>query len=167
MAGSEPFPLTPPERYITDIATSEEIQSVVQTRLKATLLGGLRSFDWERVRQGLSPDFLGRFPDRQDGLAIDDDRLAVRRYESGGPDVLDTDAFIATLIAHVGSWVSVERASWSAFEFLLEPTRTRAFARAHLQLAGPDSTGRRSVIDATLAVQLVGSGWRGVGDPPS
>ena len=155
VAGGEPFLVTAPERYITDIAASEEIQSVVQTRVKATLLGGLRRFDWEQVRQGLSPDFLGRFPDLQDGYAIDDNLLSVRRYESGGLDVLDTDRFIETLIAHVGSWVSVERASWNVFEFLLEPTRTRAFARVHLQLAGPDSTGRRSVIDATLAVQFV------------
>ena len=153
--GSESFPLTPPERYITDIATSEDVQSVVQNSVKATLLSGLRSFDWERVRQGLSPDFLGRFPVLQDGRAIDDDLLTIRRYESGGLDVLDTDRFVETLRAHVGSWVSVERASWDVFEFLLEPTRTRAFARVHLQLGGPDRTGRRSVIDATLAVQFV------------
>ena len=153
-ASSEPFPLTPPERYVTDIAASEEAHSVVQKSVKATLLGGLRSFDWERVRQGLSPDFRGRFPDPQDGHALDDDLLMVRRYEPGGLDVLDTDRFVETLLAHVGSWVSVERASWHTFEFLLEPTRTRAFARVHLQLGGREA-GRRSVIDATLAVQVV------------
>lgn len=155
VADSEPFPLTPPESYITDIATSEDIQSVVQNSVKATFLVGLRSFDWGRVRQGLSPDFLGRFPDLQDGRAIDDNRLTVRRYEPGGLDVLDADGFIETLITHVGSWVAVERVSWNAFEFLLEPTRTRAFARVHLQLAGPDAAGLRSVIDATLAIQFV------------
>ena len=154
-AGGEPFPLASPERYVTDIAISEETHAVVQRSVEATLLSGLRRFDWERVRQGLTADFTGRFPAPGDGRTVDDDLLAVRRYEASELGVLETDGFIERLRAHVGSWVSVERASWQVFEFLLDPARTRAFARVHLQLGGPDAAGKRSVIDATLAVQVV------------
>ena len=156
-ARAEPFPLTPPERYITDIAISEDTHAVVERNIRATILTGLRRFDWDLVKLGLSPDFLGRFPALGDGRTVDDDLLTVRRYAPSESelDVLETDRFIERLRAHVGSWVSVERASWQAFEFLLEPTRTRAFARVHIQLGGPDSAGKRSVIDATLAVQVV------------
>ena len=154
-AGGEPFPLAPPERYVTDIAVSEDTHTAVQRSVEATLLSGLRRFDWERVRQGLTSDFRGRFPAPGDGRTVAGDVLAVRRYDAAELGVLEADRFIERLRAHVGSWVSVERASWQVFEFLLDPSRTRAFARVHLQLGGPDAAGKRSVIDATLAVQVV------------
>ena len=43
----ETFPLTAPKRYVTDVATSEDMQSAVQKSLKSTFIEGLRSFDAE------------------------------------------------------------------------------------------------------------------------
>ena len=48
----------------------------------------------------------------------------------------------------------MERASWHAFEFLLEPARDRAFVKAHLQIGGPDPAGARSVLDATVHARV-------------
>ena len=48
----------------------------------------------------------------------------------------------------------MERASWHAFEFLLEPARDRAFVKAHLQIGGADPAGARSVLDATAHARV-------------
>ena len=43
------WPLTPPAHHVTDIKVSEDVQAVVQERLAATLVRGVRAFDWERA----------------------------------------------------------------------------------------------------------------------
>jgi len=154
-SAGEPVLVTPPERYLTDVAASEDAQSIVQESLKTTLLGGIRAFDWARVARGVASDFRGRFPRPEQGRVIQDDLLSIRQYEASGLDVIDREGFLETLRRHVGSWTSVDRASWQTFEFLLEPHRKRAFARGHLQLGGPRSSGERSVLDATVAVHVV------------
>jgi hypothetical protein len=152
---SQVFRIDQPKRYITDVGTSEEVQSIVQKSLKFTLLDGLRSFDWERAARGVSADFLGRFPRPEQGAAVEDEALSIRHYNADGVEVVGREGFLETLRAHIGSWTSVERASWQAFEFLLEPNLTHAFARVHLELGGPRPGGERAVVNATIEVQLV------------
>ena len=148
------WPLTPPARYITDIEVSEDVLAVVQQRLVATFVHGVRAFDWDRAAQGLSSDLRARFPRPNDGRAIEDDLLIIREYGPDGLAVVGRDGFLATIRAHVGAWTTVERASWQMFEFLLEPGGERAFAKAHLELGGPGSGGQRAVVNATVAVEL-------------
>lgn len=152
---SPAFPIDQPKHYVTDVGTSEEVQSIVQKSLKLTLLDGVRSFDWERAARGVSADFLGRFPRPEQGAAVENDLLSIRRYNADGVEVVGREGFLETLRAHVGPWTSVERASWQAFEFLLEPNLKRAFARVHLELGGPRSGGERAAVNATIEVQLV------------
>ena len=153
----ETFPLTAPKRYVTDVATSEDMQSAVQKSLKSTFIEGLRSFDWARTARALSADFRGRFPGPAEGRAVDDDLLQIRKYEADALEVVDRGRFMDTLRAQVGSWTSVERASWQMFEFLLEPNRDRAFAKVHFELGGPNPGGQRSAVNATIAVGVVRS----------
>ena len=155
VAGEEAFPLDPPARYVTDVDVSEETQSAVQASLGSTLIAGLRRFDWELAASAVTDDFRGRFPAPDDGGAVGDDLLDIRRYEPDQLPVLDRDGLLAALRAHVEPWVAVDRASWHAFEFLLAPDGARAFARAHLQLGGPDRDRGRSVVEATVAAELV------------
>jgi hypothetical protein len=152
---SQVFRIDQPKRYITDVGTSEEVQSIVQKSLKLTLLDGVRSFDWERAARGVSADFLGRFPRPEQGAAVEDAVLSIRHYTADGVEVVGREGFLETLRAHIGSWTSVERASWQAFEFLLEPNLKRAFARVHLELGGPRPGGERAAVNATIEVQLV------------
>ncbi len=164
-AQSDPsgFPLAPPTSYVTDVAESEDTQSRVQDDLQASLLAGLRRFDWTLAGSAFTPDFEGRFPRPGQGRVVADSTLAIRRYVADGLAPLGRDALLAALRAHVDAWVSVDRAAWQMFEFLLAPDRQRAFALAHVQLGGPDAVGARSVFNATLAVELVAaadSGWR-------
>ena len=153
----ETFPLAPPKRYVTDVATSEDMQSVVQKSLKSTFIEGVRSLDWERTARGLSADFRGRFPRPAEGRAVDDDLLLIRQYEAEALEVVDGGRFLDTLRAHVGPWTSVERASWQMFEFLLEPNRERAFAKVHFELGGPKPGGERAAVNATIAVGVIKS----------
>ena len=162
--GAGPFPLSAPDRYVTDIETSENVHDIAQERIAATLVAGVRRFDWSRAAGGLAADFRGRFPGLDDGEPVADDRLVIRRFAPDALDVLDRDGFLKTLRGHAAGWTSMERASWHMFEFLLHPDRKRAFARAHVELGGPGSEGQRSVLNATVAAELVspsGSGdWR-------
>ena len=87
-----PF-ITAPERYVTDIAITEEVLAVVQKSIRSTFLDGVRDFDWERASRGLSPDFLGRFPAPDDGLAIDDPSLVNRRYVAADLGIDRRDQF--------------------------------------------------------------------------
>lgn len=163
VADQQRFPLTPPERYVSDIAVSEDVQTIVQKSLTATFVDGVRSFDWERAARGLSADFRGRFPRPEQGRPVEDAVLSIRRYEAAGLEVLGRDGILEAIRAHVASWTSVERASWHAFEFLLEPDGKRAFAKVHLELGGPGAGGERSVVNATLAVQVVEAGGNQAG----
>ena len=160
---SEAFPLTAPERYITDVATSEDTQARVERSLRSTFLDGVRSLDWERAALGLAPDFRGRFPHPQQGRIVDDDTLLIRRYEVDGLELIGREQFLNTLRSFVGSWISVDRASWHAFEFFLHPAKKRAFTKAHFQLGGPSASGARTVLDATVVAEVVEtatSAWR-------
>ena len=156
-AAEASFPLAPPARYVTDVDVSEETQSRVQDSLKSTLLAGVRRFNWALAASSLTDDFRGRFPSLEEGGTVADDLLAIRRYEPDRLPVLDREGLLAALRAHVGTWVSVDRASWQMFEFLLAPAGDRAFARAHVQLGGPDRDRARTVIEATVAAELVRS----------
>ena len=149
------FPLNPPARYVTDVDVSEETQSVVAASLQQTFISGVRRFDWELAATALSDDFRGRFPAPHDGYAVPDARLEIRRYPPEPLAVLDRDGLLAALRAHVAPWVAVDRASWHAFEFLLEPDGERAFVRTHLQFGGADRTGARSVLEVTAAAEVV------------
>src|SRR4051794_32493872 len=152
---SDGFPLAAPGRYVTDVAASEDMQSVVQKSVKSAFLDPLRSFDWTRMHDAFSDDFRGRFPRPEQGVAVEDNALSIRSYEPNALDVVGLNQVVEALQANVASWPSVERASWNTFEFLLEPNRTRAFLKAHLQLGGPRSGGERAVVDATIAVQMI------------
>ena len=154
-SGSASFPLTPPLRHVTDVDISEETQSAVQASLKSTLIAGVRGFDWQLAASALTDDFRGRFPAPADGGVVADALLDIRRYPPDGLAVLDRDGLMATLRAHVGPWVAVDRASWHAFEFLLAPDGEAAFVRAHLQLGGADRSRARTVIEATVSAELV------------
>lgn len=154
-ADEQPFRVAPPERYIADVGISEDVQAIVQKSLKSTFLDGVRSFDWERAARGVSADFLGRFPRPEQGAAVKDDVLSIRHYTAEGVEVVGGERFLETLRLHVGSWTSIERASWQAFEFLVEPNLKRAFAKVHLELGGPRSGGERAAVTATIAVQVV------------
>ena len=147
--------VTAPARFVTDAAESEAAQEAVQRSLDDTLIAGLRAFDWAAAGAGLSAGFRGRFPEPDAGRVIADRRLAVRRYGQAASEPLAREAFLAVLRRHTGYWTAVERASWHAFEFLLEPARGRAFVKAHLQLGGPDPAGARSILDATVHARVV------------
>ena len=155
VAGEPIFPLAPPARYVTDMDVSEETQSAVQASLKSTLIAGVRGFDWQLAASALTDDFRGRFPAPADGGVVADALLDIRRYPPDGLAVLDRDGLMATLRAHVGPWVAVDRASWHAFEFLLAPDGEAAFVRAHMQLGGADRSRARTVIEATVSAELV------------
>ena len=155
VAGEEAFPLDPPSRYVTDVDVSEETQSAVQASLGSTLIAGLRRFDWNLAASAVTDEFRGRFPAPDDGQAVGDDLLDIRRYEPDQLAVLDRDGLLAALRAHVGPWVAVDRASWHAFEFLLAPDGSGAFARAHLQFGGADRRRARTVVEATVSAELV------------
>jgi hypothetical protein len=140
------FPLTPPKRYVTDVATSEDMQSVVQKSLKSTFIEDLHSLDWERTARGLSADFRGRFPRPADGRAVDDDQLLIRQYEAADLEVLDRGRFLDTLRAHVGSWTSVERASFgrcSSFSSSLIASEPSQKSISSSVVQGPGASGRR------------------------
>ena len=149
------FPLTPPARHVTDVDVSEETQSAVQASLGSTLLAGIRRFDWQLAANALSGDFRGRFPAPGQGRVVGDEALTIHRYEPNALEPLDGDGLLAALRAHVEPWVSVDRTSWQMFEFLLAPDGEHAFARAHVQLGGPDRDRGRSVVEATVAAELV------------
>ena len=152
---AEGFPLAPIGRHVTDVAVSEDTQSAVQKSIKSGFLEPFRSFDFERAARAFTDDFRGRFPRPDQGLVVDDDRLSIREYEPDTLEVVGRDRIVQALQAHVASWTSIERASWNAFEFLLEPNRKRAFTKVHLQFAGPGPAGERAVLDATIAVQVI------------
>ena len=158
VAAEASFPLAPPARYVTDFDVSEQTQSDVQDSLKSTLLAGIRRFDWALAASALSGEFRGRFPAPEQGRAVDGGALTIHRYAPDALAPLDRDGLLAALRAHVETWVSVDRASWQMFEFLLAPDGERAFARAHVQLGGPDRDRARSVIEATVATELVKTG---------
>ena len=149
------FPLAPPARFITDVEISEELQVLVEESIASTLVSGVRNFDWQRAADALSSDFRARFPRPEDGIVIEDDKLRIRKYEGTDLDVLDRAGFLESLRAHVSSWTAVERASWHVFEFLAEPDGQRAYLKAHLELGGPESGGERSVLNATIVVEVV------------
>ena len=148
------FRLAPPARHVMDAGVSEAVHARVQAYLSATLLAGIRRFDWQLAASALAVDFRGRFPHPREGRAVADDLLGIRQYEPGELAVVGRDAWLAAVRAHVEPWVSVDRASWQAFEFLLAPDGARAFARAHLQLGGPGGDGSRTAVEATVALEL-------------
>ena len=158
VAAEASFPLAPPARYVTDFDVSEQTQSDVQDSLESTLIAGVRRFDWDLAASALSGEFRGRFPAPEQGRAVDGGALTIHRYAPDALAPLDRDGLLAALRAHVETWVSVDRASWQMFEFLLAPDGERAFARAHVQLGGPDRDRARSVIEATVATELVKTG---------
>ena len=133
-----------PDQFVTDVTESEAVLEAVQGSIDATLIAGLRAFDWETASEGLSAQFRGRFPEPGAGRAVDDARLAIRRFGQDDSEPLGREAFLAVLRRHTSGWTAVERASWHAFEFLLETGRDRAVVKAHLELGGPDP-GRRAV----------------------
>ena len=144
-----------PDQFVTDVTESEAALEVVQRSIDESLIAGLRTFDWETVAGGLTDQFRGRFPDPGAGVIVEDSGLAIRRHGPAGTEPLGRDRFLAVLRGHTDAWTAVERASWHAFEFLLEPARERAFVKAHLQLGGPDPGGARSVLDATVHASVI------------
>ena len=152
-----------PDSFVTDVTESEAAHEVVQRSIDATLIAGLRAFDWDRAAEGLSAQFRGRFPEPGGGYAVEDGRLAIRRYAQDRSQPVDREEFLAVLRRHTSGWTAVERASWHAFEFLLETGRDRAVVKAHLELGGPDPAGARSVLHATVHAGVVEAGpgqWR-------
>ena len=144
-----------PEQFVTDVTQSEAALAVVQRSIDDTLLAGLRTFDGETAAGGLTDRFRGRFPEPGGGVIVDDGRLAIRRYTAVETEPLGREGFLALLRGHTAAWTAVERASWHAFEFLLEPAGDRAFVKAHLRLGGPDPGGARSVLDATVHASVI------------
>ena len=123
----------------------------------------MRRFDWALAASALADDFRGRFPGAADGRPVADDLLDIRRYAPDELAVLDRDEMLAALRAHVEPWVAVDRASWHAFEFLLAPGGEAAFTRVHLQLGGADAQRARTVLELTVAAELLqadDAGWR-------
>ena len=163
VTGPADFPLRPPVRYVTDVDVSEETQSAVAGSLKQTFIAGVRRFDWELAASALADDFRGRFPGPTDGRAVADELLDIRRYPPEELAVLDREGLLSVLRAHVEPWVAVDRASWHAFEFLLAPDGEAGFVRAHVQLGGADRHRARTVLELTVAAELVKSdrdAWR-------
>ena len=128
---------------------------MVQKSLESSFLQGLLHLDWQLVARGVSKEFRGRFPHPNQGRPNQDAALRILQYDPDKLAPLDHQAFMDTLHAHVKPWTTVERASWRAFEFVLEPNLKRAFAKVHFQLGGPGSRGERSVVDATIEVQVI------------
>ncbi len=159
LAGAQPAQpesdlVAAPEQFVTDVAQSEAALEAVQRSLDDTLIAGVRAYDWATAASGLSAGFRGRFPEPAGGRVVADGRLAVRRYGPAASAPLDGAAFLAAVRRHTAGWTAVERASWHAFEFLLEPARDRAFVKAHLQIGGPDPAGARAVLDATVHARV-------------
>ena len=162
-AQSAPALVQVPAQFVTDVTESEAALEAVQRSIDGSLIAGLRAFDWERAAEGLTERFRGRFPEPDAGRAIEDGRLAIRRHGPAAGAPLDRERLLAVLRRHAADWTAVERASWHAFEFLLEPSRDRAYVKAHLQLGGPGPGGARSVLDATVhagVVEAAPGRWR-------
>ena len=156
-AQAEPMALVqPPGRYITDVAASENVESMVAAAIGATLIRGLETRDWGLAGSAFTDDFQGRFPPPGQGERIEDDLLVITRFDGASP-VLTRDELLDVLREHVGPWTEVERVSWHNFEFLLEPSLERAFVKAHVQLGGPASGNRRSAVDATVVAEVIAS----------
>ena len=155
VVGGSDLAVGPPARYVTDVGVSEDAQSLVHKRLNRTLLDGLRRFDFELASQAFADDFVGRFPSLEQGQPVADDLLEIERYVPDDLGALDRAGMVAALRSHTAAWVSVDRASWQMFEFLLEPSLDRAFARAHLQLGGATADGGRAEIEFTVKAELV------------
>ena len=162
-ARSAPALVPTPDRFVTDVTESEAALEVVQRSIDASLIAGLRAFDWATVAGGLTDQFRGRFPEPGAGSAVEDSGLEIRRYAPAATEPLGREGFLTVLRGHTDAWTAVERASWHAFEFLLEPAGDRAFVKAHLQLGGPGPEGARSVLDGTvhaLVVEVAPGDWR-------
>ena len=155
-AAQSAAPLVPtPDRFVTDVTESEAALEVVQRSIDDSFIAGLRAFDWEAVAEGLTEQFRGRFPESGAGSVVEDGRLMIRRHGPAETEPLGRERFLTVLRGHTDAWTAVERASWHAFEFLLDPARDRAFVKAHLQLAGPDPEGARSLLDGTVHARVV------------
>ena len=154
-AQSAPALVPTPDRFVTDVTESEAALEFVQRSIDDSVIAGLRAFDWGAVAEGLTEQFRGRFPEPGAGSVAEDGRLMIRRHGPVETEPLGRERFLTVLRGHTDAWTAVERASWHAFEFLLEPARDRAFVKAHLQLAGPDPEGARSLLDGTVHARVV------------
>ncbi|MBI3268176.1 MAG: VCBS repeat-containing protein [Planctomycetes bacterium] len=147
--------LSRPTEFVTDIERSEALADQVGAQIKATFLAGLKRGSWEAVADALTPDFVGAFPGPDGGQAVPDRGLAIRRYVSEGLPPLDRAGFVSVLRAQVQAWSHLERANWRTYEFLLDPSEQRAYARIHFQLGGPRPEGGRGYVDTSVEVELV------------
>lgn len=159
-AGAPPAPaetrfLQRPAEFVVDVPRSEETCDRTAGDVKGTFLKGLRHRDWSLAATGLTEDFLGRFPGPGEGSAVAIDGFDGREYDGAARPDLGRDAFLAVLRSHVDAWVSVERASWRTFEYLLHPDGARAFFSVHFEIGGPLPEGTRADVQASLEGEAV------------
>lgn len=151
----ESFAIVAPETYVREAGASEEAQAAVQESLEATLVAGIESRDWTRAAKAFTDRFRGRLPAPGAGRVVEDRLLEIEHYAPKAVKAGDRASVLAALRTHTDGWVAVDRASWHAFEFLLHPDGRQAYMKAHFQLGGPEASGARTVLDATVAAVVV------------
>jgi hypothetical protein len=154
--------IAPPASPVLDIPRSEAFSDRVGKSLKSGFLKGLREIDRAKVCAAVTPDFLGRFPGRDDGREVPDGSFVIREFPAmAGPD-LKVDALFDAVTSHLQGVSTVERTTWRPYEFLLEPDEKRATAKVHFQLAGPRPDGTRLDLVASIEIEAIadGDGWK-------
>jgi hypothetical protein len=151
-----------PADFVRDVNVSESAYDVANPAVKKTFLRGLRERNWDMVADSLAPGFRAAFPAPDEGTRIPDPEISVREYRPGGLPVRDAGGFLAVMRAHIDGWVSVDRAAWRPFEFLLDPGGRAAYVAAHFQLAGRKEGGGRADLTGVVRARIVsddGKAW--------
>ena len=159
VASAEP---AKPTRFVTDFDRSEAAQSALGGRMRSTLLRGIREHAPAKVREALAPDFSGRFFTPEDGEALVDPSVTIRRPKAGVVlPILDAGGLVAAVERSFGGWSLIERSSWRNFSFLLDESGRWAHAAAHVRIGGVAGDQSRRELVATVEVEavLAGGEW--------
>ena len=168
LAGREEAPPAPVvfiSRPATPVADSERfeiVQSAISKRINKAFRTGIRRGDDGPIAAILTADFLAMMPKARAGAPVDDDDLRVVTVPCEDLTPIGPESFLKRLRGITEAMAEVERVSLRAYEFLLDPSETRATARYHGHLAGR-GTDRRAIelhADAEVEVVKTDGNWR-------
>ena len=159
--GPEAF-IARPDHPVTDSARFEPVQDEISDRINDLFRTGLGGRDDAAIRTMLTEDFLGRLPSPEAGSVLEEEGLRVVRLDCRDLPSTGAKRFLEDLRRHTEAFASIERCRFQCFEFLLDPSETRATAAFHWHLAGRRAGGRPIEIQAEPELELVRQedGWR-------
>lgn len=146
--------ITLPKNRVHDVDRSESIGKETGRLVKSSVLTGIKTSSSDRIGSLLSPDFAGRFPEREDATRIDVPNATLFDLGQGAAS-LDRAQFIAQLDSWFGGLAAVERASFRIFSVTLDRDAPRAIVSAHFQIAGVKQDGLRTDFQASVDVEMV------------